>query len=61
MDYAVVFNYSFDSDVAVYLFPDEEAAKRIAEEILKGVRVFNGLSFGMNLVDDVKRSGRSQD
>lgn len=27
MNYAVVFTYSFDSEVSVYLFPDEEAAK----------------------------------
>lgn len=27
MDYAVIFTYSFDDDVAVYLFEDEESAK----------------------------------
>ena len=32
MNYAVIFNYSFDSDVAVYLFENEEKAK----EFLKG-------------------------
>ena len=31
-NYAVIFNYSFDDDVAVYLFENEEKAK----EFLKG-------------------------
>ena len=32
MNYAVVITYSFDDEVAVYLFADEEAAKKMLRE-----------------------------
>lgn len=32
MNYAVIFTYSFDSDVAVYLFDDEESAKKMLKD-----------------------------
>ena len=32
MKYAVVITYSFDDEVAVYLFADEEAAKRMLRD-----------------------------
>ena len=32
MNYAVIFTYSFDGDVAVYLFDDEESAVRMLRE-----------------------------
>ena len=32
MSYAVIFTYSFDSDVAVYLFNDEESAKKMLRD-----------------------------
>ena len=32
MNYAVIFTYSFDDEVAVYLFADEESAKKMLRE-----------------------------
>lgn len=32
MNYAVIFTYSFDGDVAVYLFPDESSAKKFLRD-----------------------------
>lgn len=32
MNYAVIFTYSFDGEVAVYLFPDEDSAKKFLRE-----------------------------
>ena len=32
MNYAVIFTYSFDDDVAVYLFEKEEEAKKFLKE-----------------------------
>ncbi len=32
MNYAVIFTYSFDEDVAVYLFDDEASAKKFLKE-----------------------------
>ncbi len=32
MNYAMVITYSFDDEVAVYLFADEEAAKKMLRE-----------------------------
>lgn len=32
MNYAVIFNYSFDGEVPVYLFADYESAKKMLKE-----------------------------
>ena len=56
MNYAVIFTYSFDGDVAVYLFQDELSAKKFLrdsyEEELRIDKEENGLEVYGEISDD---------
>lgn len=57
MSYAVVFTYSFDNDVAVYLFNTEEEAKKFLRESYQEELRIDTEENGWDSVGEVSKDG----
>lgn len=58
MNYAVIFTYSFDGDVAVYLFPDELSAKKFLRDAYEEELRIDKEENKFEVYDEISDDGR---